>query len=245
MPDKQTATKPKIAIKCENLCKSFGDGEFRIDVLKSIDLQINSGEFLMLVGPSGCGKTTLISILAGIMPFDSGKCTVYDHDLEMMPDSELIDFRAKNIGFVFQGYHLIPTITVAENVAIPLIINGMDRSEAVNQAVEVLDSVGLADKSHLFPNILSGGQQQRVAISRALVHKPKMLICDEPTSALDLVTGTKIVELLRDINKNLGTTFVVVTHDNRILKFADRIVHLDDGKISQNQESFENPANSD
>lgn len=228
----KSANKAYTAIECQNIIKSFGRKELSSKVLKSVDLSIKRGEFVMLVGPSGCGKTTLISILAGILPFDSGTCIVEGHDIAAMRQKELLRFRAKNIGFVFQQFNLIPTLTVAENVAIPLIIIGIDRKKAVAKAELVLKAVGLGDKSSDLPGLLSGGQQQRVAIARALVHNPKILICDEPTSALDLVTGTKIVELLCKINKKLGTTFVVVTHDSRIFKFADRIVHLDDGKIT-------------
>jgi len=222
-----------IAISCKKIVKSFGSGDLKVTVLKSVDIEVSTGEFLMLVGPSGCGKTTLISIIAGILPYDSGECHVDGHHYQQMSHKQLLQFRAKNIGFVFQSYNLIPTLTIAENTAIPLIIGGMNRHKAVEQALIMLEIVGLDDKSHLAPNILSGGQQQRVAIARSLVHSPKILICDEPTSALDFVTGTKIVELMNNINKQLGTTFIVVTHDNRILKYADRIVHLNDGIIEK------------
>jgi len=223
----------RVMVDCKQIVKSFGKGEFEVQVLKKVDLQIMEKEFLMLVGPSGCGKTTLISIIAGILPFDSGSCVVDGNDYSQMRHKQMLQFRAKNIGFVFQSYNLIPTLTIAENTAIPLIIGGMDRKLAVEKAGDILDVVGIGDKGYLHLNNLSGGQQQRVAIARSLVHNPKILICDEPTSALDFVTGTKIIELMRNINKQLGTTFVVVTHDNRILKHADRIVHLDDGVIEK------------
>ncbi|MDC0864572.1 ABC transporter ATP-binding protein [Rickettsiaceae bacterium] len=213
--------------------KSFGDGHSKIDVLKSVDMHVQSGEFLMLVGPSGCGKTTLISIITGILPYDSGSCHVDNNDYKKMSQRDLLQFRAKNIGFIFQSYNLIPTLTVAENAALPLIIGGMNRHEAIEQSISMLSSLGLEAQVHFSPNTLSGGEQQRVAIARSLVHSPKILICDEPTSALDFATGTKIVEIMRDVNKKLGTTFVVVTHDNRILKYADRIIHLDDGIIEK------------
>jgi len=223
--------KKNTIISCKKIVKSFGEGEFKAEVLKEIDLDIYEGEFMMLVGPSGCGKTTLISIIASILPYDSGQCIVAGHDYNKMSHDQLLKFRATNIGFIFQSYNLIPTITIAENVSIPLIIGGMNRHEATKKATFILETVGLGNKGHLMPNILSGGQQQRVAIARSLVHNPRILICDEPTSALDFVTGTNIVELMRGINKELKTTFVIVTHDNRILKYADRIIHLDDGTI--------------
>lgn len=221
------------SVECHKIQKFFGEGENRIEVLKSIDLQVKEGEFLMLVGPSGCGKTTLISIMAGILPFDRGKCIIDGNDLSNMREKDLLNFRAKNVGFVFQSFNLIPTISVAENVAIPLIISGMDNNEATKKAAQMLKSVGLDGKEDMRPGLLSGGQQQRVAIARALIHSPKLLICDEPTSALDFHTGENIVSLLRKINKELGSTFIVVTHDNRILKYADRIVYLDDGEIEK------------
>lgn len=227
------------AISCKQIVKSFGKGDLKVDVLKSVDMDVYTGDFLMLVGPSGCGKTTLISIIAGILPYDYGECHVDGHNYQQMSHKQLLQFRAKNIGFVFQSYNLIPTLTIAENTAIPLIICGIDRHTAVEKSMLMLETVGLEDKGHLPPNILSGGQQQRVAIARSLVHTPKILICDEPTSALDFVTGTKIVELMRNINKQLGTTFVVVTHDNRILKYADRIIHLNDGAIEKETDGVE------
>lgn len=221
----------KYIIKCKDLNKSFRSANLDLDVLKSINLQISYGEFVMLVGPSGCGKTTLISIIAGILSYDNGDCIVDNNNYKQMTEKEKIKFRGKNIGFVFQSYNLIPTITVAENIAIPLIISGMSISEAVKEAKNILEIVGLDDKDQLKPSMLSGGQQQRVAIARALIHKPKILICDEPTSALDFNTGNKIVELMYDINKKSSTTFIIVTHDNRILEYADRIIKLNDGEV--------------
>lgn len=227
-------------ISCKKIMKSFGDGDAKINVLKSVDIHVKLGEFLMLVGPSGCGKTTLISIIAGILPYDSGMCCVDNNNYEKMSQRELLQFRAKNIGFIFQSYNLIPTLTVAENAALPLIIGGMNRHEAIEKSILMLKDVGLLEQAHLTPNTISGGEQQRVAIARSLVHQPKILICDEPTSALDFATGTRIVEIMRDVNKRLGTTFVVVTHDNRILKYADRIIHLNDGIIEKETEGSSN-----
>ena len=227
-------------ISCKKIMKSFGDGDAKINVLKSVDIHVKSGEFLMLVGPSGCGKTTLISIIAGISPYDSGMCCVDNNNYEKMSQRELLQFRAKNIGFIFQSYNLIPTLTVAENAALPLIIGGMNRHEAIEKSILMLKDVGLLEQAHLAPNTISGGEQQRVAIARSLVHQPKILICDEPTSALDFATGTRIVEIMRNVNKKLGTTFVVVTHDNRILKYADRIIHLNDGIIEKETEGSSN-----
>lgn len=223
----------KYLVECSKIRKFFGEAENRLEVLKSVDLKVQEGEFLMLVGPSGCGKTTLISIIAGILPFDGGGCIIDGNDLSNMREKDLLNFRAKNVGFVFQSFNLIPTISVAENVSIPLIISGMDNESAAIKANQILKAVGLEGKEDMLPGLLSGGQQQRVAIARALIHNPKLLICDEPTSALDFHTGENIVSLLRQINRELGSTFIVVTHDNRILKYADRIVYLDDGEIEK------------
>lgn len=222
-----------LAISCININKSFGENDLKINILKSVNLDIKDGDFLMLAGPSGCGKTTLISIIAGILPYDSGKCVVKNKAYHKMTSEGLLKFRAKNIGFVFQSYNLIPTLTIAENTALPLMISGTERHAAIKQAIATLKTVGLHDKSYLHPNALSGGQQQRVAIARSIVHKPQIIICDEPTSALDLVTGTKIIELMQKINKELNTTFIIVTHDTRILKYANRILHLNDGIIEK------------
>jgi putative ABC transport system ATP-binding protein len=218
-------------VDCHNLSKSFGEGELNVPVLKKVNLKIVKKEMAMIMGPSGCGKTTLISIIAGILHLDSGHCIVEGHDLKTYKEEQLLKFRAKHLGFVFQNYNLISTFTVGENVAMPLIIQGYKEKIANKEARKILESVGLEGKEDFMPNHLSGGQQQRIAIARALVHKPDLLICDEPTSALDSESGKKMLELLKDINKKSGTTFIIVTHDNRILKYADRIIHLDDGHV--------------
>ena len=219
------------AIHCHAITKSFRTRETETQALRGVDLEIEQGEFIMVVGPSGCGKTTLISIIAGILRQDLGECKVEGHCYGEMTANDLMKFRARHIGFIFQSFNLIPTLSVAQNVAIPLIINGMGHDQAINQAEEMLGQVSLKDKIHSQPNQLSGGQQQRVAIARSLIHNPSLLICDEPTSALDHLTGVKILEMMRDINKKLKTTFVVVTHDSRIFQYADRIAYMDDGRI--------------
>lgn len=222
-----------VAIQCKALTKSFKTADVETLALRGVDLEVFAGEFLMIVGPSGCGKTTLISIIAGILRADSGKCIVEGYDYQQMTTNDLMEFRAQHLGFIFQSYNLIPTLSIAQNVAIPLIINGMPHDKAVKRAEEILVEVHLKDKMQSRPNQLSGGQQQRVAIARALVHNPSLLICDEPTSALDHATGTKILSLMQDINKNFKTTFVVVTHDNRIFQYADRIAYMNDGCIER------------
>lgn len=220
-----------FAVQCRGLTKTFGEGDATIYALRGLDLDVVPGELMMLVGPSGCGKTTLISIIAGILKFEEGSCEVLGHALQSMRPRALLDFRAQNIGFIFQNYNLLPSLTVLENIAIPLIINDVPWEIAMAQAELLLDEVGLKDRGHNLPNQLSGGQQQRVAIARAIVHQPKLLVCDEPTSALDHETGMRIMALLRNLNQKHGTTIVVVTHDNRIFPYATRIAYMDDGRI--------------
>lgn len=202
-----------------------------INALDGVNMDVRLGELLILSGPSGCGKTTLISVIAGILNQDEGICDVYGYDLLHLTEKEKLLFRAKNVGFVFQQFNLIPTLSAAENVAVPLIINGMDRKLATQKAADLLVKVGLADRALSLPSQLSGGQQQRVAIARAIIHAPKLVVCDEPTSALDGETGHKIMELLKEVTVNGQRSLIVVTHDSRVLNFADRIAEMEDGKI--------------
>jgi putative ABC transport system ATP-binding protein len=224
---------PEIAIHCSDVSKWFGAGEGRVMALNHIALDVMKGELLLLVGPSGCGKTTLISVLAGILTPDAGNYTVLGQNIQSLSARQKLDFRARNIGFVFQSYNLLPSLTLAENVAIPCIINGMDRHEAVEKAKKLLAELGLQGRENAMPSQLSGGQQQRVAIARALIHDPAIVVCDEPTSALDHSTGQHIMQLLAEINQKRGTTMVIVTHDNRIFRYAHRIAEMDDGKIER------------
>jgi putative ABC transport system ATP-binding protein len=219
------------AISCTGITKSYVTKTSVTPALRGIDLEIRAGELFMLVGPSGCGKTTLISIIAGILTQDNGTCRVFDRDMKAMSDIERTSYRGKNVGFVFQSYNLIPSLTTTENVSIPLLLNGMSRANAHARAEEVLVEVGLKEKLKTLPTELSGGQQQRVAIARALAHNPKLIVCDEPTSALDHTTGEEIMQLFRAEALQEQRTLVIVTHDARIFRFADRIAAMDDGKI--------------
>lgn len=185
----------------------------------------------MLVGPSGCGKTSLISVIAALLEPDSGDCVLLDADLREMTQQQRTAFRGRHIGFVFQAFNLLPALSALDNVAAPLVIQGLSQRQAEAKAWTVLDRVGLADHAHQPPGQLSGGQQQRVAIARALVHDPDLIICDEPTSSLDHATGHEVMQLLRDLAKNDQRTLIVVTHDLRILEFADRIAQMEDGRI--------------
>lgn len=220
-----------IVVKAENLNKSFPAGESNIQVLFDINLEIRTGELTMLVGPSGCGKTTLISILSGILSFSSGKITLIDKIINDITDEQKVILRRNNIGFIFQQYNLMSALTVAENAAIPLIASGMKNEEAVIKAKKILEKIGMAEQLEKIPSQISGGQQQRVAIARALVHDPKLVICDEPTAALDAHTGHAVMEILRNIANDSKRAVLIVTHDNRIYHFADRIIEMSDGKI--------------
>lgn len=222
-----------IAVRCRQITKTYGSGDNVVRALRGIDLDIAEGELIMLVGPSGCGKTTLISVIAGVLDRDGGECSVFGQDYNALNATERAKFRAQNIGFVFQSFNLIPTLSIAENVSVPLLIRGENRHKALKAAEEILDRVGLGKRVKDLPQKLSGGQQQRVAIARALVHHPRLVVCDEPTSALDAATGEVVMKLLRQVAVESGRALVVVTHDQRIFRYADRIAALDDGHIEK------------
>ena len=221
----------QIAVFCKNVTKSYVTGPTKVMALRGVDLEVRQGELLMLVGPSGCGKTTLISVVAGILDHDEGECLVFQRDLRGMGQTKKTRYRGQNVGFVFQAYNLLPTLTALENVSVPLLILGVPRSEAQSRAKAILVQVGLEDRLYALPAQLSGGQQQRVAIARALIHGPKLIVCDEPTSALDAETGHRVVEVLRDSALSSERALIIVTHDNRIFNFADRIARMEDGRI--------------
>ena len=225
----QTLTDP--AVVCRRVTKDFGGGENQVRVLRGIDLDVPLGEMTLLVGPSGCGKTTLLSVVAGLLNATSGDVLVLGEDASRMSGSEAIQFRRRNIGFVFQQYNLLPSLTAAENAAVPLLAAGVPKKKAVTAASDLLSRLGLGERLHALPSQLSGGQQQRVALARALVHEPRLVVCDEPTSALDHETGNAVMELLTNVAVRPDRAVVVVTHDSRVFQFADRIAHMDDGRI--------------
>jgi putative ABC transport system ATP-binding protein len=228
-----------VAVRCRGVIKTYGKGDAVVTALRGIDLDVRTNELLMLVGPSGCGKTTLISVIAGILDQDDGECVVFGHDFKHMKAGAKTKYRGETIGFVFQAFNLLPTLTAAENAAIPLLINGVKRKEAVERARAMLDRVGLGDRGHSLPAELSGGQQQRVAIARSLVHGPRLIVCDEPTSALDARTGHKVMELLREVALGENRSLIIVTHDARIFEFADRIAQMNDGQVVKVVDSHE------
>lgn len=218
------------AVMCDGITKWFGAGDTKVQALRGLDLEIAMGELAMLVGPSGCGKTTLISIIAGLLDPSEGDMEVLGTRPAAMTRKEQILFRRKNLGFVFQQFNLLPTLTAAENVAVPLFVAGADRRHAVEQASDLLHELGLGSRLSHRPSDLSGGQQQRVAIARALIHDPRLIVCDEPTSALDAQTGHRVMELFSKVAVRPDRALVVVTHDSRIFEFADTITHMEDGR---------------
>ncbi|MFM9959434.1 MAG: ABC transporter ATP-binding protein [Phycisphaerales bacterium] len=245
-----TAPQPPIAVRLADVHKSFGVGKIAVHAIRGVDMTVRGGEFVMLVGPSGCGKTTLVSIISGVLDADRGTAEVFGVDWRSLNRDQQTIRRGEYIGFVFQQFNLISTITALENTAVPLLIRGVHRSEAFDRAAESLKLVGLGERTSALPAELSGGMQQRVAIARALVGRPRVLICDEPTAALDARTGQQIIELIKSGTREIAPVssgngdavgqstkpapdrcVIIVTHDNRIFHYADRIEEMEDGKF--------------
>ena len=220
------------AICARGITRDFQAGQSTIRVLHGIDTDIRSGELTYVVGESGSGKTTLISIMCGILWPTDGEVKVFGTDIYSLSDTELVNFRLQNIGFIFQQYNLIPSIDAAANAAVPLIAQGMDVEPARDKAKELLEALNIGNQADKLPNQLSGGQQQRVAIARALVHEPRLVVCDEPTAALDASSGRKVMDLLREVAVAPDRACIIVTHDNRIFDLADRILVLEDGRVT-------------
>jgi putative ABC transport system ATP-binding protein len=220
------------AVVCRGLVKDFSDGSGTLRVLHDINVRFPNDALSLLVGPSGCGKTTLISIIAGVLGATAGTVDVFDERVTGLDRRALVRYRRDQVGFVFQQYHLLPTLTAAENAAVPLAAAGVSRRAAVDRARAMLDRLGMGPHAAKLPAQLSGGQQQRVAIARALVHEPRLVVCDEPTAALDAAAGHRVMELLRDIAVGPGRACLVVTHDHRIFEFADCIATMEDGRMA-------------
>src|SRR6202142_1590243 len=226
------ASSPNQAIVATDLTKWFGEGETRKIAVNGVALVAHFGEMLFIVGPSGSGKTTMLSMLSGILRPNAGKVVVKGADIWTLNNDQLADFRLNKIGFVFQDYHLFPRLTTAENVAIPLILKQRNWDKSITEARQYLEIVGLKNRGEMLPVKLSGGEQQRVAIARAIVSRPEILIFDEPTASLDGDTGRMIIAFVKKEILTKDRCILIVTHDARINEFADRILHMEDGRLT-------------
>lgn len=218
-------------VEIKNLVKSYTRGDQDVPVLRDITLNIDRGDFISLMGPSGSGKSTLLNLIAGIDKPTGGILRIDGEDISKLSEGELADWRASNIGFIFQFYNLMPVLTAYENVELPLLLTNLSRSERRERIEMTLNMVGLSDRMDHYPNELSGGQQQRVAIARAIVTDPTILVCDEPTGDLDKQSASDVLNMLKELNNTLGKTIIMVTHDVHAAEAATRIVHLEKGEL--------------
>ncbi len=225
----------KDIIRLENVTKTYVLGHLEIPVLKGISLSIESGTHLSLMGPSGSGKTTMLNILGCLDRPTTGKYFIEEHEVSALNDEELSEIRSRKIGFIFQSYNLIQHLTVIENIGLPLFYQGIDEHIITGRAMAMAEVVGLKDRARHKPSELSGGQQQRVAIARALINNPTFILADEPTGNLDTKTGKEIMELLKKLNQEEGTTLFVITHDSKIAEYGNMVVRILDGEIVQGQ----------
>lgn len=225
------------AVEARGVTKVFGTGPLAFQALRGVDFTARRGEVVMLAGPSGSGKTTLLSILGCVLRASSGLVRLLGEDITALPESRLPEVRLTRIGFVFQGHNLLTALSALDNVALPLRLQGVSDRESRERSAALLSRVGLGGKEQSLPNQLSGGQRQRVAIARALVGSPPILLADEPTAALDAKSGLVVTELIRELARERGVAAVVVTHDNRIFHLADRVVHIEDGLIQDQEHS--------
>lgn len=219
------------SIELRGVEKEYRRDEFVVPVLQGLDLTVGDGEYLALMGPSGSGKTTLLNLVAGLDVATRGQVIVHGQDLGRLSESEITRWRADNVGFIFQTYNLIPVLTAAENVELPLLLTGLSRKRRRENVATALRVVGLEGREHHYPRQLSGGQEQRVAIARAIVTDPFLLVADEPTGDLDRITADEILELLEQLNKEFEKTIVMVTHDPLAARRAGRVLHLDKGRL--------------
>ncbi|MGQ8363634.1 lipoprotein-releasing ABC transporter ATP-binding protein LolD [Glaciecola sp. 1036] len=222
----------KPLLNCQQICKSYHDGAQSVQVLSGVDLQINAGELVAILGSSGSGKSTLLQIMGTLDEPDSGKVYFQDQDLVQLSAKEQANFRNKHLGFVYQFHHLLPEFTAAENVAMPKMIGGTKKQQALDEAKELLSQVKLEHRTEHRPYQLSGGERQRVAIARALINRPSIIMADEPTGNLDADTSESIFELIKSINDSFGTTFIVVTHDQGLAGQMHRTLHLRNGNFN-------------
>jgi len=226
-----SVTQGNVAVDLYNVNKIYNIGKVSIHALRDVTLKVLEGEFIVVLGPSGSGKSTLLNIIGGIDRPTSGKVIVNGINLQNLSDDELTEFRRKFIGFVFQFFNLIPTLTARENIMLTLELAGVKKHELKKRADELLELVGLKDRADHFPAELSGGQQQRVAIARAVAANPKLLLCDEPTGELDMESGKRVLSIIKKVNLEKGTTVIMVTHNTAISKIASRVIRLRDGQV--------------
>lgn len=218
-------------IECEQVVKTYALGQRRVTALNGINLQVREGEFVAVVGPSGCGKSTLLNLMGCLDVPTEGRVKILDQETTLLTDTQQSELRNQFLGFIFQSFNLIPVLTTSENIQYPLLLQNLSWSERKQRVDELLEQVGLAQHREHRPDHLSGGQRQRVAIARALVTRPKLVLADEPTANLDSKTGTEILDLMKSINRSLGTSFIFSTHDSKVSEYASKIFMLKDGML--------------
>ena len=226
-------THKKVLIKLQNVWKTYTMGDQKLDVLKGINLEIYDKEFVAILGPSGSGKSTMMNQVGILDAPTKGKIFLEDHDLSLLSESKVAQIRGRKIGFIFQQFNLIPTLSALENVTLPTIFQNMSEEKRVARGKALLEKVGLGDRMHHKPNELSGGQQQRVAIARALVNDPEIILADEPTGNLDSISGKQVMNMLTDLHAKEGKTIILITHDIQLVKYSSRTIYLLDGEVEK------------
>ncbi len=231
-----------VIVQAQGISKTYYTGAVAVQALREVSLTIHAGEMVAVMGPSGCGKTTLLNCLSGLDRFDRGELSIEGASLRRMSDRARTDYRARRMGFVFQTFNLLPVLTAAENVELPLLVSGVRPKEARRRSLAMLEQVGLLDWAHHRPGELSGGQRQRVTLARALVNDPAIVWADEPTGNLDVVTSGEVLSLMQRLNQEQGQTFVIVTHDPQVSAVCHRVIHMRDGEIIGEQTAEEQDA---
>jgi len=230
-PAKPRETATQLAIRATDVSKTYGSNGQSFQALRGVGISVAQGEMVAIMGPSGCGKTTLLNCLSGLDDIDGGEVLIDGVDIATMPDKVRTSYRARNMGFIFQTYNLLPVLSAVENVELPLVVSGVRPREARGRALDALERVGLRDRAQARPSQLSGGQRQRVTVARALVNNPAIVWADEPTGALDSRTSNDVMSLMEELNAQQGLTFVIVTHDARVGQRCNRIINMQDGQV--------------